>query len=65
MLELFVNVQTFVMERIDALRNREEGQTMAEYAVVIALITLAAVVAFTALGKKIGPAIDKVTAVLP
>ncbi len=65
MFKLFSIPMSYVMEQIGALRNREEGQTMAEYAVVIALITLAAVVAFTALGNKIGPAIDKVTAILP
>jgi Flp pilus assembly pilin Flp len=46
---------------ITVLTRDEEGQTMAEYAVVLAVITLAAVGAFLALGKKIGPAIDTIT----
>jgi pilus assembly protein Flp/PilA len=35
------------------LMNREEGQDLVEYALVIALISVAAVVALTALASKI------------
>ncbi len=44
---------------------REEGQTMAEYGVVLAVITLFLVTAFTALSKEIEGAIKAVTAILP
>jgi Flp pilus assembly pilin Flp len=44
--------------------NVEEGQTMAEYGVVLAVIALGVLVAFTALSGGITKAIDKVTAVL-
>jgi Flp pilus assembly pilin Flp len=44
---------------------REEGQTMAEYGVVLAVITIGAVVAFTALSGGIQSSIGKVTALLP
>jgi Flp pilus assembly pilin Flp len=44
---------------------REEGQTMAEYGVVLAVITLILVASFTALSTEIDAAIDKVAAVLP
>ena len=47
-----------------ALRNREEGQTMAEYGVVLAVITLLVVGAFTLLSGGIKGAIDSVTAIL-
>jgi len=50
---------------ITVLTRHEDGQTMAEYAVVLAVITIAAVGAFLALGKKIGPAIDTVTGYIP
>jgi Flp pilus assembly pilin Flp len=43
---------------------REDGQTMAEYGVVLAVITLAIVVALGALSGAIGNAINAVTAVL-
>ena len=47
-----------------ALR-REDGQTMAEYGVVLAVITLGVVVALGLLSGGIGNAIDGVTARLP
>ena len=47
-----------------ALR-REEGQTMAEYGVVLAVITLLVIAAFIALAGGINGAIEAVTAVLP
>jgi Flp pilus assembly pilin Flp len=43
----------------------EEGQTMAEYGVVLAVITIACLVAFTALSGGITHAINNVTSVLP
>jgi Flp pilus assembly pilin Flp len=45
--------------------HREEGQTMAEYGVVLAVITVGAVVAFTALSGGITNSISKVTGLLP
>ena len=50
---------------IDALRTREEGQTMAEYGVVLGVITIAAVGAFLALGGRIDDAINAVVALMP
>jgi Flp pilus assembly pilin Flp len=48
-----------------ALWKREEGQTMAEYGIVLAVITIAAVGVFTALSGGIQNAISSVTALLP
>ena len=42
-------------------RKRQEGQTMAEYAVVLGVITLAVVGVFTALSGGISSAITTVT----
>jgi Flp pilus assembly pilin Flp len=50
---------------IDSLRTREEGQTMAEYGVVLGVITIAAVGAFLLLGERIDDAINAVIAFLP
>jgi Flp pilus assembly pilin Flp len=47
-----------------ALSKRDEGQTMAEYGVVLAVITLAIVVALAALSGAISDAIDAVTGIL-
>jgi Flp pilus assembly pilin Flp len=46
---------------VNAARKRQEGQTMAEYAVVLGVITLAVVGVFTALSGGISGAIDNVT----
>lgn len=40
-------------EAIATLSKREEGQTMAEYGVVLTVITVASVAVFTALGDGI------------
>ncbi len=50
---------------IDSLRTREEGQTMAEYGVVLGVITIAAVGAFLLLGQRVDDAINAVVALLP
>lgn len=47
-----------------SLIRREDGQTMAEYGVVLAVITVALVGAFTLLSGEIGNALKAVTNVL-
>ena len=44
---------------------REDGQTMAEYGVVLAVIVLACIVAFTALSGGISNAINNIAKALP
>jgi len=65
MLKLFAFAQSWTMDVAESLNKREEGQTMAEYGVVLAVITLVVVVAITTLSKSIKGAIDSVTAILP
>jgi pilus assembly protein Flp/PilA len=55
MLKLYVSLQN----RLADLRN-EEGQTMAEYGVVLALITMAVVVTIGLLGTEINKAFQGV-----
>ncbi len=43
-----------------SLRNREEGQTMAEYGVVLAVITIAVFAALTLLSGNISDALTRV-----
>ena len=50
---LFVRLQIL-------LGRREEGQTMAEYAVVLGVITIALVAAFTLIGTSVSAAISRV-----
>jgi Flp pilus assembly pilin Flp len=64
MLKLFIFAQTRVMDAVDSLRENEKGQTMAEYGVVLAVITLGIVVALTALSGGISGALGRVTSKL-
>ena len=59
MLKLFVAIQNTLAAGRD-----EEGQTMAEYGVVLAVITIAIVVALTALAGGINGALSSVTSKL-
>ena len=61
MLKLF----TYVQVAADSLRRREEGQTMAEYGVVLAVITLAVIGAITLLSGQVRNAIESVANILP
>ena len=56
MLKLIVAVQNRL-----AIAGEERGQTMAEYGVVLAVITIGIVVALTALAGGINGALDAVT----
>jgi Flp pilus assembly pilin Flp len=51
--------------RLLAWLDEERGQTMAEYAVVLAVITVIIVASLTALSGGISNALDAVTAILP
>jgi Flp pilus assembly pilin Flp len=54
----------FVHSYAASLRQREEGQTMAEYGVILAVITVGIVLAITALSGGIQNALSKVVDVL-
>ena len=64
MLKLFAFAQTYTAAAAE-LRKREEGQTMAEYGVVLAVITLVVVLAITTLSGRISGAINAVANILP
>jgi Flp pilus assembly pilin Flp len=57
----FTDLHTYLRARFV----REEGQTMAEYGVVLAVICLIVIAAFTALQGGISGAINAVAKVLP
>jgi Flp pilus assembly pilin Flp len=65
MLKLFTFAQVFATDAATALKNREEGQTMAEYGVVLAVITLAVIGAITLLSDNVRNAISNVASILP
>jgi pilus assembly protein Flp/PilA len=60
-LKLFI----FAQAAADALRRREEGQTMAEYGVVLSVITLAVIAAISLLSTNVQNAIENVAGLLP
>jgi Flp pilus assembly pilin Flp len=53
-MSLFLSIAT----RLHGLAREDEGQTMAEYAVVLAVITVATVAVFTALSGGISGALN-------
>jgi Flp pilus assembly pilin Flp len=61
LLKLFAYGQILATEAVETLRKREEGQTMAEYAVVLALITVAVVGVIGTLSGKIQTALTNVS----
>jgi pilus assembly protein Flp/PilA len=64
MLRFFI-VQRIAADAARVLRRGEEGQTMAEYGVVLAVIVLAVIAAITLLAGNVSNAINSVAGVLP
>ena len=65
MLKLLVQAQTSLVAAADALRRSEDGQTMAEYGVVLAVIVIAVVGAITLLSSNVRDALTSVAGLLP
>ena len=61
MLRIFTNIELAAASQ----REREEGKTMAEYGVVLAVITLAVIAAITLLAGNVSNALNAVAGVLP
>jgi Flp pilus assembly pilin Flp len=64
-LKLFAFAQVLAADATESLTKRQEGQTMAEYGVVLAVITLVVVLAITTLSGSISDAINAVASILP
>jgi Flp pilus assembly pilin Flp len=64
-LKLFAFTQAFATSAVDGLRRREEGQTMAEYGVVLAVMTLAVLASMTLLSDNVKNALENVAGLLP
>ncbi len=50
---MFTRVNDMLLERIAAYKSREEGQAMAEYGLILALIAVVCIVAVTAIGTQL------------
>jgi Flp pilus assembly pilin Flp len=64
-LKLFTYLQVSAAQALTTLRREENGQTMAEYGVVLAVITLAVIGAITLLSQRVQTAISNVAGILP
>jgi len=54
-----------MLNRIKALWHDEEGATMVEYALMLALIAIVCILVVTALGQKAGQTFDEAQTQLP
>ncbi len=59
MLHLYLQI----VNRLSQLR-REEGQTLTEYALILVLVAIAAIVAVTALGSQVSTVFDSISTAL-
>ena len=64
MLKLFTRTQLAAWDALSRFR-KEEGQTMAEYGVVLAVVTLTCIAAFTLLSTHVRSALTSVANLLP
>jgi Flp pilus assembly pilin Flp len=64
-LKLIVPPQAFSDDAGDALRRREEGQTMAEYGVILSVITVAIITAISVLSGNVQSAFEAVAGLVP
>jgi len=64
-LKLSAFTQAFVAGWADALRHREDGQTMTEYGITLAVITIAIIAAISLLSENVRSAIENVANILP
>jgi Flp pilus assembly pilin Flp len=64
-LKLFAFLQAFAASTADVLERREEGQTMAEYGVILAVVTLAVVASLTVLSDNLRGAFENLAGILP
>lgn len=61
MLELFTSAQSFLVSRFQ----REDGQALVEYALILALIAVVSIGVLTALGGGVSAELQKIADKLP
>jgi pilus assembly protein Flp/PilA len=63
-MEFIYRLTTFVVNGMARLREDEEGQGLVEYALILVLVSLVAIVALQALGVKVTGIFDSATSAL-
>jgi Flp pilus assembly pilin Flp len=61
-LDLLLSVQSRAYLALAALRDREEGQAMVEYALILFLVSVVSIAVLTTLGKSVSSVFSKVNA---
>jgi Flp pilus assembly pilin Flp len=64
-LKLYAPAQAFYGNAADAVRRREGGQTMAEYGVILSVITVAIITAISVLSGSVQSAFEAVAGLIP
>ena len=64
MLDFFQNGLAALQNALVAVRDREEGQAMVEYALILALVSIAAIAVLPALGTSVSTIFTNVTTAL-
>jgi Flp pilus assembly pilin Flp len=64
-LKLFARAHALYGDPGDALRRREGGQTMAEYGVILSVITVAIITAISVLSGNVQSAFEAVAGLIP
>ena len=65
MKDAFTLVVVRMQNALGGLRDREEGQAMVEYALILALVSIAAIVALTTLGGQVKLAFNDIVNAFP
>jgi len=53
-----------LMENLQQIRNREEGQALVEYALILSLVSIVAIGALTAIGTNVTAILNEIAAAL-
>jgi Flp pilus assembly pilin Flp len=61
---MFLKFQVKVMEAIRSVRENEDGQALVEYALILALVSIAAIAALRVLGDNASDKVDAVNSAL-
>ena len=65
MLEAFTCAFVRAQNAVAALRDREEGQALVEYALILTLVSVVSVVALTTLGQHVKGLLNSVNVKMP